>query len=569
MKKLFFLLIFPILSIGQENFNCSSTLPPNFYSETGYTYRTTALTSQDDRYVFNIKCHYVLGDLPTAQNQYNITEEKILQIIAHLNVNFNQHNIFFKYRGTNILYDSDFTDINTIPGYTVGLKNKFITEGLYEENMLNLFVVQGANQGNIPNDVYLGASAINSPYILSTAIHEFGHLFNLWHVDPVSGVDLTDNLATCIANAPNVWERKMSNLNIPIGGSPSVIENVTRDPLNPKYNAENAGDRVIDTDAAFYGFYQNFCKDAEENFDTYIEDSRVVDNSGDVNTSCYYCFATSTKYSYTNGNTFYTTLNNGITSNINLNGASWQSITTSILATCTQIGSGETYKNLVEERHNPMTRHRGNVDPFDIYFTPGQVNRMRETINNSSYTNAFQSKLNLLDDGSPDISVLYEPFAMGGGSGSSGIPTTAYSKTYSVNTSNTGANVWNCGPFMMRFQPGFDCEFYPYNASTITQTPYQQFNHSTTTSIGVKIPILGQQIYQNFAPVCFYSFEPFTSGDVKSLTTLGSGIYTQEQLDEIKASDPKLYEELQSGKYHIITKQTDSGFIDQKIIYKN
>ncbi|MBK8600196.1 MAG: hypothetical protein IPN80_06190 [Flavobacterium sp.] len=69
--------------------------------------------------------------------------------------------------------------------------------------------------------------------------------------------------------------------------------------------------------------------------------------------------------------------------------------------------------------------------------------------------------------------------------------------------------------------------------------------------------------------MCFGSFEPFTSGDVKSLNNLGSGIFTQEQLDEIKASDPNLYEQLQSGKYHIITKQTDSGFIDQKVIYKN
>ena len=169
------------------------------------------------------------------------------------------------------------------------------------------------------------------------------------------------------------------------------------------------------------------------------------------------------------------------------------------------------------------------------------------------------------------IESLYQPFAINDNSVGNPNPnnTTYYSKTYTVNSASTGANVWNCGPFTMRFQTGFNYEFYPYNASTITQTPYQQLNYPTSTSISVKIPILGQQVYQNVAPVCFYSFEPFTSGDVKSLDNLGSSYYTQEELDKIKASDPKLYEELQSGKYHIITKQTDSGFIDQKIIYKN
>ncbi len=142
------------------------------------------------------------------------------------------------------------------------------------------------------------------------------------------------------------------------------------------------------------------------------------------------------------------------------------------------------------------------------------------------------------------------------------------SKTYSTNTTNTGANVWNCGPFAMRFQTGFNCEFSS-PTGVVTKSIYQQYNTSTNTYVGVKIPILSQDIYVNNAPVCFGSYEPFTSGDIKSLDNLGLGIYTQQQLDEIKASDPRLYEQLQNGQYHIITKQTDSGFTDQKVIYKD
>lgn len=206
-----------------------------------------------------------------------------------------------------------------------------------------------------------------------------------------------------------------------------------------------------------------------------------------------------------------------------------------------------------------------NYMPGTGEFTAGQGIVMRNTI--ALYYN-HTSNFYGLSNAKNTIESLYEPFVVNGGSGGNGNTTTAYSKTYAANSTSTGANVWNCGPFTMRFQTGFDCEFYT-QIGTVNQTPYQHYDGTTSTQIGLKIPILGQDIYTNYAPVCFYSFEPFTSGDVKSLSNLGSGVYTQEQLDEIKASDPELYEKLQSGKYHIITKQTDSGFIDQKIIYKN
>ena len=69
--------------------------------------------------------------------------------------------------------------------------------------------------------------------------------------------------------------------------------------------------------------------------------------------------------------------------------------------------------------------------------------------------------------------------------------------------------------------------------------------------------------------MCFSSFEPYIKGDIKSLSNLGSPFIMYETLDEIKASDPNLYEFLQSKEYHIITKETESGFQDQKVIYKN
>jgi len=192
-------------------------------------------------------------------------------------------------------------------------------------------------------------------------------------------------------------------------------------------------------------------------------------------------------------------------------------------------------------------------------FTAGQGKAMRENIL-GYWANSFDQVRNTIDS-------LYEPFAITDGNISSN-SSNAYSKVYTSNINFTGAIVWNCGPFTMRFQPGFAYEFsnLPNSINIPTST---QFNYPTSSYIGVKIFILSDStIIKSQAPVCFTSNEPFISGDVKSTYDFGSGIFTEQQLDEIKASNPDFYEELQSQMFHIITKQTESGFSDQKIIFK-
>lgn len=208
----------------------------------------------------------------------------------------------------------------------------------------------------------------------------------------------------------------------------------------------------------------------------------------------------------------------------------------------------------------------------DRIFTPGQGVAMRKFIQNVPYvytnfgdtgytTTNFNFTLTYLES-------LYEPFFVGGGGSNSGYPSVALKKTYSTNQTFTGANVWNCGPFTMRFQPGFNYEFFNL-PGTLLQNEDMQPNIASSTYIGVKIPYISNTIINSVAPSCFGTYEPFTSGDIKSTLNMGSTYYTQEELDKIKASDPELYEKLQSQMYHIITKQTDSGYSDQKIIHKN
>ncbi len=564
-----------ICSVYAQQITQCDFVPSAGYLDTAkYSNRYQTIPDDGRKFILNVKFHYVLG--LNGENPNALSEEKMLHILATMNINFNSFGVFFKYRGTDFIEDDNYTIVGQNGLTQTSLIAKFTELNYYTDDVINVFVIRGnGNQGS-NGRMFLDANstlAIMDAYIP----HEMGHVLGLIHVDSGTvGVEqLNNHLPPCIlSNYFETWQ----NMKRPIFSTIGTTENVTREVNNPKYNADIAGDRVHDTDASYrsglYDYQYSFCRQTTfpYNFINFNEDPRIVDNSGDSNISSYYCFNSLTKYSYFTGNNYYTTATNGLDvtsnnlvyNNIPLNNQTWQNIISTILTNCTAIGSGETYKIA----NNFVNNHMG-IGQTPRIFTNGQGKRIRETLlgNLPAIFGSLQSKLNLTEDGSPDIEVLYEPFAIGGGSDGSGISTIAYSKTASPNETFTGANIWNCGPFTMRFQTGFDCDFY-FGNSTITQTPHQQFNATTSTQIGVKIPILGQQIYNNAAPVCFFSFEPYTSGDVKSTQNLGATYYTQEELDTIKASDPNLYELLQSGKYHIITKNTDSGFSNQKIIYK-
>lgn len=197
-----------------------------------------------------------------------------------------------------------------------------------------------------------------------------------------------------------------------------------------------------------------------------------------------------------------------------------------------------------------------------FHFTEGQFQRMRDYLAQPDSILAAQNVMN-------DTSSLFEPFFIGGGTTNNTNTASSYSKTMTPNTTNTGVDVWNCGPFKMRYQPGLDYEFSNL-PSSILIPEYLQYDVVTNgLFIKVKIPKVDLKAHDVNVPVCFGTFEPYITGDIKSLNNLGSQNYTLEELDKIKATDPDLYNQLQSGQYHIITKETESGFINQKMIYKN
>ena len=189
----------------------------------------------------------------------------------------------------------------------------------------------------------------------------------------------------------------------------------------------------------------------------------------------------------------------------------------------------------------------------------GQYDYMRAFINANTNDGGFlTNQLNV--DG---VDSLYEPFYIPGS-------TIAYSRSYAANPTNTGADVWNCPIYTLRFQKGLNYVFHNSTIGTLTTTPNQQYNYSLNNHLlDVSITDLGSFVTQAGGVNCFSTFEPYTSGDIKSMPNLGAASYTIDQLNAIEVSDPELYNTLMSNQYHIITKETDSGFKDQKVIFKN
>jgi hypothetical protein len=218
---------------------------------------------------------------------------------------------------------------------------------------------------------------------------------------------------------------------------------------------------------------------------------------------------------------------------------------------------GTAYVNL--EPNNYMSY---DDTPGCIYhFTALQAKRMRDYLENTTFEH-YKACYNTIES-------LYEPFAIVGVGGTqNGGP--VVSKTYTPNENNTGVNIWNCPIFTLRFQTGLTYEFSNSTIGTLIKTPEQQYNYIINNQpVNVKIPAINDDMLQSGGINCFTSYEPYIKGDVKSMTNLGSSVIYYETLDEVKASDPNLYDLLTSQQYHVITKETESGYTDQKMIYKN
>jgi hypothetical protein len=176
-------------------------------------------------------------------------ENKFLHCIKMLNIKFNPYNLYFKYTGFQEKRNDLFTYANPFTSasgtYPNGRWNEL--DEFKEENAINFYFVT-ALQGDIASETILGGKDV----VLDTSIlldgsnyetfldnylyHTIGHCLSLYHTYHLGYHYLPDNLLYYS----------------------SYAEHVTRDEMNPDYNATYAGDEVTDTPAQPFLSENNF-----------------------------------------------------------------------------------------------------------------------------------------------------------------------------------------------------------------------------------------------------------------------------------------------------------------------
>ncbi|OYU83180.1 MAG: hypothetical protein CFE24_12415 [Flavobacterium sp. BFFFF2] len=228
-----------------------------------FTNRFNTIADNGLPLVLNVKFHGIHET--NGDDNYNINEERFLKVIASLNINFNQFNIFFKYRGYGIINNSEYVgyspDMNLI-NTLVGLSTQ---QGDYSENAINIFINNSGTISYGNNNILMSTTIEDavaglgiSPFYDYHVCNIMGHTLGLLEINEGVGsspVPVTNNVPACIG-APFMSKAYFTN-------NPAATyqpENVTRDPSDTiNYNADIAGDMVVDTQAFFQQAYTNYC----------------------------------------------------------------------------------------------------------------------------------------------------------------------------------------------------------------------------------------------------------------------------------------------------------------------
>ena len=590
MKKLLlFLMLLPFIILAQ-NVECAFVPHPEMYNINNFSRTVRSNFDTDEPYVLNVQFHLVnnTGDTSIEDNPFDITEEHLLSVIAKINIEFNRFNIFFKYRGYTIIDDSDYLSVyeeypiddpSTPTPWELRVRS---FPNNYNYANINVFTTQLGNQANFEySEVYLSQGTIKDAYTDFNVVHEFGHALGLLHIFDGTFGSLADEYFyseedLCFTEDDERYHLAKPKFNPAIinpNTYPTSTENVTRNNtvdvngnyIDPNYNADIAGDLVIDTNASFRSLNSNCCN-INGGYYEFIEDLRVVDNSGNPDAECFLCSITNTRYCYIPGDIFYTTTLNNIDTEILLNSNTWQDIIDSTLLDCDQIDSGEMYIDLVDERTNFM-HYASNAD----HFSDGQGVRMREVIE-VDVLGHLQEKLNLLDDGTSDLSVLYEP--------------------YKGDYFDVGVYLPEHRPL---FQPGFDYKFVECGSGTPHSnievynqpTPYDDtsFSFNILNSIhdidkysldynNVNHPnhsaIVIEQIDNNQPRKCYNNYNRSASNGtiIKFEDDVINNNITIHPKNESEINDSSLIQNLESGLF-TIQKVYNDGTQEQQTIFKN
>ncbi len=155
----------------------------------------TRLSNNPNRYVFNVFIHFINNVIPPEEQ-----EIKALDMVATLNMRFNNHSIFFNYNGYENIADASYNQLSS--GNINQLSNTYSTS-----NNIDIFVCESfdnpntlgstwtwhyVNSGEIAKKlIAIRATSLpetlndhlpnNNELSLQTLNHEMGHYFGLYH----------------------------------------------------------------------------------------------------------------------------------------------------------------------------------------------------------------------------------------------------------------------------------------------------------------------------------------------------------------------------------------------------
>jgi len=222
---LFLFLVINSYSFFSQNDECGTPPPPLFVLNANYSHSTDpnyAVNNDVEQKVYNI---YFLGiNSDNGTSPTPLIEQDVLNAVANLNRSFNDNRIFFKYRGFDHINSSRFDTITfdySVPhdNFYTKLDSLAIADDYKMDNAFNVYVPQHIEDRSGAANFYRTTLYVRDEALLKPILqHEIGHCFNLIHT----------------------FENYDAALN---------CERVTRLELDPYYNADDAGDLIVDTPA--------------------------------------------------------------------------------------------------------------------------------------------------------------------------------------------------------------------------------------------------------------------------------------------------------------------------------
>jgi hypothetical protein len=496
--------------------------------------------------VFNVRFNVFNNDQGTnfcSRNGIPFGEEQFLDCIKILNMNFNRFNIFFKYRGYHFYGGSDGNgNLTHIEDVASSTDNIFVRQNqmtnLCEKDAININFVDQITTPYQPVPTITTNSNIGTEMqfthqtLYAQAAH--GRPIIIFNLPAFMGIpqylngqefNVFKNFLLCheMGHTFGLLHTFNTFYN-------TECEHVTRDPLNPNYNATTAGDMIKDTEAEL----------------------GISNSDYDMNT-CYFNQSS-------NPNPFYSDCQ-GTPFSLNLK---YGNFLQACLTNLPYLNNNNNYGCLEVDQNDGNVLYR---------FTTNQGVFMREFINTApgpNPTSPIGSTLSsTITNALTIVNSLFQPYSH------DKILGAVLSTTDNGDGTAKVCRNYYSGNF--KFQPGFDYTF-PNNTSPdpLTATKYQtpvvvQPTYNCPVTIA-QLANCGSNGSGHAYTVCrgvFCQNEPFTGGTITKTENLGSTYFSTETLDENQITDPNLINSLEGQMYHIIKKETTSGAELQQTIYKN